>query len=133
MTRTFCAQVLISLAGCCAAVGQGRPIDWPSLFGDAQRTGWEKVDSRITRDNVKDFQLVLKRKLDNAQKGPHALTPPVVIGLLISYRGFKELAFVAGSSDNMWAIDADLDRVFWQKHFDTASKPQTGPCSSSAA
>jgi len=28
---------------------QGRPIDWPSYGGNAQRTGWEKSDIRITR------------------------------------------------------------------------------------
>jgi hypothetical protein len=128
------ARILISLTGCCLAHGQGRPIDWPSSGNDAQRTGWEKVDTRITKDNVKDFRLVLKRQLDNARKGPHSLTPPVIIGLLISYRGFKELAFVAGSSDNLWAIDADVDRVFWQKHFDTGSTPQpSGPCAGGSA
>jgi hypothetical protein len=133
--RTVGAPIAISLLGCCMASAQGRPIDWPSLGGDAQRTGWEKVDSRITKDTVKDFQLVLKRQLDNAQKGPHSLTPPVVIGLLISYRGFKELAFVAGSSDNMWAIDADMDRIFWQKHFDatTGTSEATGPCAGGMA
>ena len=120
--RRVAIQVAISLAGCAMAHAQGRPIDWPSYNGDAQRTGWEKIDSRITKDNVKDFQLVLKRKLDNGQTGPYSLTPPVMIGLLISYRGFKELAFVAGSSGNMWAIDVDTDRMFWQKHFDTTSR-----------
>src|SRR5947209_9298729 len=99
------------------ANAQGRPLDWSSFGNDAQRTGWEKSDIRITKENVKDFQLVLKRKLENKQ----TLTPPVVIGLLISYRGFKELAFVAGSSDNMWAIDADMDRIFWKKHFEYSS------------
>lgn len=104
------------------AFPQGRPIDWPSYNNDAQRTGWEKIDTRITRDNVKDFQLVLKRKLENGAGGPNSLTPPAILGLLISYRGFKELAFVAGSSGNMWAIDVDVDRIFWQKHFDSGSK-----------
>src|ERR1700733_7684656 len=103
--KRFSARVFISLAGCAAAYAQGRPLDWPSLGGDAQRAGWEKIDTRITKGNVKDFQLVLKRKLENAQSGPPSLTPPVMIGLLISYRGFKELAFVAGSSNNMFAID----------------------------
>jgi outer membrane protein assembly factor BamB len=104
------------------AFPQGRPIDWPSYNNDAQRTGWEKIDSRITKDNIKDVQLVLKRKLENGTGGPNSLTPPAILGLLISYRGFKELAFVAGSSGNMWAIDVDVDRIFWQKHFDSGSK-----------
>jgi hypothetical protein len=124
--RRVAIQITISLVGCCLASAQGRPIDWPSYNGDAQRTGWEKVDTRITKDNVKDFQLVLKRKLENGPGGPYSLTPPVVIGLLISYRGFKELGFVAGSSGNMWAIDVDVDRIFWQKNIDADSKAKPG-------
>src|SRR5580704_6377322 len=102
--RRLSVLAVMSLVCAGMANAQGRPIDWPSYGGDAQRTGWEKSDSRITKDNVKDFRLVLKRKLDNQRNG--LLTPPVLIGLLISYRGFKELAFVAGS-DKLWAIDAD--------------------------
>ena len=128
-TRRFSTQVAISLVGCCMANPQGRPIDWPSSSNDAQRTGWEKVDTRITRDNVKDFQLILKRKLETGSPGPHSLTPPVVIGLLISYRGFKELGFVAGSSGDLWALDLDMDRIFWQKHLDASPRTAaSGPC-----
>lgn len=130
--RRVSALAIISLACSGMAHGQGRPIDWPSYGGDAQRTGWQRSDSRITKENVKEFQLVLKRKLENRQAGPNSLTPPVIIGLLISYRGFKELAFVAGSSGNIWSIDADLDRIFWQKHLDSSgnkSKATTTPCS----
>jgi outer membrane protein assembly factor BamB len=118
--KTVFTLAIIS-AGCAAnASAQGRPVDWTSFGGDAQRTGWEKSDSRITRENVKDFQLVLKRKLEGPAKGPRSLTPPVVIGTLISYKGFKELAFVAGASGQIWSIDADTDRMFWQKRLDTA-------------
>jgi hypothetical protein len=102
-------------------------VDWPSYGGDAQRTGWEKSDSRITKENVKDFQLVLKKKLDNQQTGPHSLSASVIIGMLISYRGFKELAFVAGSSGSLWSIDADLERLFWQKQLDS---PANSACAS---
>ena len=122
------ASAVIFLAFAGMASGQIRPIDWPLYGGDAQRTGWEKGDSRITKENVKDFQLVLKRKLGNKSQ---SLTPPVVIGRLISYRGFKELAFVAGASDNLWAIDADMDRVFWQRHLDSAKAAESS-CSGSA-
>jgi PQQ-like domain len=131
--KTFLALAFISLGGADMAHAQGRSLDWPFFGGDAQRTGWEKSDSRITKENVKDFQLVLKRKLDNQQTGPRSLTAPVVIGNLISYKGFKELALVSGSSGNVWAIDADLNRMFWEKHFDSASTQSTanrsGSCS----
>ncbi len=126
--RKFLAVGVISF-GCSGLVhAQGRPIDWPSYGADAQRTGWEKSDSRITKENVSEFQLVLKRKLDNKEPGSRAISPPVIIGNLISYRGFKELAILAGSSDKVWSIDADLDRFFWQRQFDSSAKPGNSTC-----
>src|ERR1700730_11241227 len=121
--KKFVASVGISLAFPANAAAQGRPLDWSFYGGDAQRTGWEKSDYRITKDNVKDFQLVLKLKLDEG--GPRSLTPPVVIGNLISYRGFKELGFVAGSSGKLWSIDVDTSRIFWQKQLVSSSKPDS--------
>ena len=126
-TARFIA-ILLSLFCCSTANPQGRPIDWPSAAGDAQRTGWEKVDTRITKNNVKEFQLVLKRKLENPRAPQALLAPPIVLGLLISYRGFKELAFVADSANDMWAIDTDMDRIFWQRHFDSSAP--SGSCDS---
>ena len=125
--------LLLALVCMRGAYAQGRPIDWPLFGGDAKREGWEKVDSRITRENVKDFQIVLKQKLDNKRTGSQSLSAPVVIGLLISYRGFKELAFVSGSGDNVWSVDADLERMFWQRHFVTSGgKSKAGRCSAAA-
>ena len=57
----------------------------------------------------------------DSPKGPRPLQPPALLGNLISYRGFKELAFVASSSDIVYAIDADLGKIFWQKHLEYAS------------
>ncbi len=123
------ALAVISLA--CTAMANGQvAMDWPTLGGDAQRTGWAKVDDRITKENVKDFQLVLKRKFDMKEKGPRSLAPPVVMGRLISYKGFKELAFVAGGADDLWSIDVDLNRIFWHKHYDTAAS-SSAPCPAS--
>lgn len=124
--------LLLSLTLTCAMVAtpQGRPVDWPSSGGDARRTGWERSDIRITKDNIKDFQLVLERKLDGPQAGLRALTPPVVIGLLISYKGFKELGFVAGNSGDLWSIDLDTNKQFWHKRFPVSKAD--GVCASLA-
>jgi outer membrane protein assembly factor BamB len=45
--------------------------------------------------------------------------------MLISYRGFKELALIAGSSGDVWALDADLERLFWSRHLDSPSGPSS--------
>ena len=110
---------------------QPRPANWPTYGADAQRSGWEKADARISKETVKDFQLLWKMKLENQPKGPRPLMPPLILGNLISYRGFKELAFVAASSDIVYAIDADLGKTFWTKHLEYASldPPVTTPSS----
>jgi outer membrane protein assembly factor BamB len=41
---------------------------------------------------------------------------------LISYRGFKELAFVATNADIVYAIDADVGTLFWQKHLEYSTR-----------
>jgi hypothetical protein len=101
-----------------------RTTDWWAFGGDSQRDGWGKNEQSFTKDDVKNFRLLWQQKLDNstqgskAQTGVGALLPPVVLGRLIGYRGFKELAFVAGSNNKLWAIDADLNRLYWVEGFD---------------
>ena len=84
---------------------------------------WEKSDTRITLENVKDFGagVEVEVSFSYARTGPRSLTPPVIVGLLISYRGFKELAFVADDSGTVWSVDADLNRVFWKRQFEPGS------------
>src|SRR5690242_16476832 len=115
------AVILLSCAGLGNAQ-MGRTTDWWSYGGDAQRTGWEKNDQKFTKEDVKNFQLLWNMEFNNKQKGLRTLSAPVILGNLIGYRGFKELAFIAGSSDNIWVIDADLARMYWQKHFDTSAQ-----------
>jgi outer membrane protein assembly factor BamB len=115
--KKLCLLALVSAA---PLFSQRNAIDWPSLGNDAQRTGWEKSDSSITKDNVKTFQLVMKMSLDPKLKGDRSLSSPVVLGRIISYRGFKELAFVESADDHLWAIDADMNRIFWEKTFEKA-------------
>ncbi len=42
---------------------QPRPANWPTYGADAQRSGWEKADARISKETVKDLQLLWKMKL----------------------------------------------------------------------
>jgi len=118
---------------CCAALWVAaapaqaqRTADWLTHSGDPQRTGWQKVESSITKENVKDFKLLWKLQFDNEQKALHSILEPLILGRIITNRGFKEIAIVAGSADNIWAVDADLGRILWHKHFGYSSEvPQT--------
>jgi outer membrane protein assembly factor BamB len=92
----------------------GRTLDWPTYGGDLQRSGWEKSDARIVKDDfAKSFQLLWKLQ----QKSSRSLMAPIVLGNLIGYRGFKELAFIGGSDDALYVMDSDMNRMYWQQKF----------------
>ncbi|MBS1856671.1 MAG: PQQ-like beta-propeller repeat protein [Acidobacteria bacterium] len=108
---------LIGLLCAVAAPAQiGRTQDWDTFGGDTGRSGFERIEGQLNPGSVaKEFALLYKLKLDAAQaKGQRTVTPPVVISTLISYRGFKELAFSGGTDNSIYAINADLGRMFWQ-------------------
>jgi outer membrane protein assembly factor BamB len=117
--------LIFSAPVCLCAVmvlAQSRGGNWPTSGGDAQRSGWEGADARISKDTVKDLQLLFKLKLESQAKGSRPLLPPVIMGRLISYRGFRELAFVGSNADIVYAVDADLGIVFWQKHLEYSTR-----------
>ena len=121
--------VSLSLAAVCLPLAHaqvGRVADWLTHGGDAQRTGWQKYETVINKESVKGFQLLWKLKLENQQRALYSIFEPLIMGRLITNRGFKEMAYVAGSSDNIYAVDADLGRILWQRHFEHAADvPQT--------
>jgi WD40 repeat protein len=92
--------------------------DWPSLSGSPQREGWAKAEKAFTKENVGSLDLLYKFQADNQAKGLDALTSPIVDGMLITYLGFKEMLVFGGSSDNVYSVDADLNRIIWKRHFD---------------
>jgi outer membrane protein assembly factor BamB len=102
------------------ALGQNR--NWPTYGGDAQRTGWQGADAALSPSTVKDLQLLWKIKLEVQARGMRPVMPPLILGRLISYRGFRELAFVGTNSDIVYAIDADVGTIFWQKHLEYSTR-----------
>ena len=99
--------------------------DWLTFAGDPQRTGWARNESKLTRENVKGLKVEWSLKLDNVAKELNSLTVPLVVENVITPRGFKDLVIVAGSSDNLYAIDADTGKLFWKKAFTTEGKPRS--------
>lgn len=123
--RKLLGLAVICLSGAFVSHAQ-RATDWTTHSGDPQRSGWQKNETKITKESVKGVQLLWKLKLENQPKALHSLMEPLIIGNLITNRGFKELAIVGGSSDNIYAVDADLGKILWKRHFDyTSDTPQT--------
>jgi hypothetical protein len=121
--RSKCLLLLAVLPLCCwIALGQSRGGNWPTFGGDALRSGWSSADASINRDSVKDLQLLWKVKLEAQSRGARQVMPPVILGRLISYRGFRELGFVATNADIVYSLDVDLGTIFWTKHLEYATR-----------
>jgi len=100
-----------------------RGVDWMTVGNDAQRSSWVRRDAKISPETMRNpgFELVWKVKLKNEARQLSSLTPPVLFDFYISYRGFRSLGFLGGSSGSVTGLDIDLARIEWEKTFPSTS------------
>jgi outer membrane protein assembly factor BamB len=123
------AAAAMLAGGVMYAQGRGGQ-NWNTVSADAQRTGWLRTETRISRATFRTsesgaFRLLWKVEPDKQRRPLNTLTQPLILGNLISHRGFKSLAFVAGSSDVVYAYDYDLAKVYWSQRLNTGAAAQT--------
>ena len=98
----------------------GFSADWLTTGADPHRTGWQKNEKILNVNNVKNMTLLWTVKTDNQPRQMHNLFPPLIVEKVKTPSGFKEIALLAGISDNLYAIDIAKGEVIWQKHFTSA-------------
>jgi outer membrane protein assembly factor BamB len=101
-----------------------RAQDWTTAGYDAQRSSWVRADAKISPDNLRKpgFQFLWKVKVDAPATQTPGMTAPVLIDLVIGYRGFRALGFVGVGAGHVLAVDTDLGQIEWQRRF-TGSPP----------
>src|SRR5580704_10520862 len=105
----------IMLFGCAA----GWSADWLTDGHDPQRTGWQKDEKILNVANVGKMKLLWKVQTGNVPRQMHSLFPPLIVGKTAMKGGTREIAILAGASDNIYAIDVEKGEIVWQKHFET--------------
>jgi len=112
----------------CLSSTRGQSIgaaEWTTDSFDSQRDGWQRDETKLTKKNVKHLRLLWKVKTDNKPMGMQSFREPLLISGVNTSSGAKTLAILAGSSDKVYAIDADSGVLVWQKHLEWSSdKPQ---------
>jgi outer membrane protein assembly factor BamB len=101
------------------AAQAGRRAHWLMDGGDPQRTSWQRQETLISPSSVKDMRLLWTLKLDNQQREMHNIFAPLIIGDLQMPAGTREIAVVAGISDNVYGIDIATGKQLWKRHFDS--------------
>jgi outer membrane protein assembly factor BamB len=121
LVQRFYKSILAAAVGCSVAAAS-----WLTFGGDAQRSGWAKDETSITKENVRTLEVNWKIQFDNQAKELNALTAPVVIEPVYTNHGAEEYVIVGGSSDNLYAVNAETGKIAWQKHFANDAPAPTG-------
>jgi len=103
--------------------GQYGRGSWTTFGGDPQRTGWNKTETDLTADNVKNLKLEWSVKLDSEAKALSNLTAPLVRASVATPKGVKDLVIVAGVSGRVFVIDGDTGKLFWEKALSAEGTP----------
>jgi outer membrane protein assembly factor BamB len=96
-----------------------RRANWLTDGGDPQRTSWQRHEHLISPATVKEMALIWKLKLDNQPRQMHNLFAPLIISDVQVAGGPREIAIVAGISDNIYGIDVEKGTQIWKRHFDS--------------
>ena len=106
---------------------------WTTSGGDAQRSAWVRTDPRISKEAIAKapLQLLWKRQLEKPA-GQRSVSQPVLLPNIISYKGFKALAFV-GVANSVYSLDYDLNKIFWQRSLGASAGAAAGAAAPCAA
>ncbi|HET7220978.1 MAG TPA: PQQ-binding-like beta-propeller repeat protein [Vicinamibacterales bacterium] len=108
------AIVILVLSGVAGAAS-----DFLTEGVDNARTGWVRDEKVFTTANVGGTKLLWKVKLESTPRAMHNLFAPLVAERVTTPEGARELAVVAGVSDDLFGIDVVSGRQIWHRRFDS--------------
>jgi outer membrane protein assembly factor BamB len=99
--------------------------DWLTWGYDPERTGWNKGEATLSKDNVSRLEVKWSSQLSTPPRELvlSTLTAPLVVQGVNTSQGTKNLVFLVGSDDTVFALDADTGKIFWQKTFPNKLTP----------
>src|SRR6187200_3301713 len=97
----------------------GKATDFLTEGVDNARTGWVRDEKVFTPGNVGSMKLLWKVKLESKPRAMHNLFAPLVAERVTTANGTRELAVVAGVSDDMFGIDVATGKEIWHRQFDS--------------
>ena len=105
--------------------------DWLTFGHDPRRSGWAIEERDLSPENAANLELKWKTRVKNEAKALTALTAPLVTTEVTTAQGIKTLVFVAGSSNNLHALDAQTGSIVWSRQFESAgaaTRPDSWLC-----
>ncbi len=119
MLRKFCCFASLFLLRCPGAWAG----EWLTFAHDPQRTGWAVEERALSRANAANLRLEWKKELKNEPKEMTALTAPIVVNGVGTPQGTRNVVYLAGSSDVVFALDADTGEELWTQKLRVYATP----------
>jgi hypothetical protein len=125
MLKISTQKTLSALAGAalCCSMAVAQNGNWLVSGGDVQRSGWNKDEKKLSKTNVGNMKLLWKLHTDVYPHGLHTLMDPLVVQDVPTASGPKEMAYVLGVGDTLYAIDAKEGKLAWQHQFKYETLP----------
>jgi outer membrane protein assembly factor BamB len=113
------------------------PRDWTTWGYDQERTGWNRGETVLTKQNVSRLKLLWNTQLSTIPRDVvlSTLTAPLVVENVQTAQGTMNLVVLLGADDTAFAVNADTGKVVWQKTFPNAIAqvhPTNWECSNTA-
>jgi len=99
----------VAMAGCLAEWS----ADWLAGGNDFERTHWQKDEKLLSPTTAKNMKLLWKIQLDSKPRVMSNLFTTLVAGSVTTKSVPKEVAIVAGVSDDLFALDAITGTILW--------------------
>ncbi len=116
-------STLLLAAALTLSCGVGWGVDYLTEGVDAARTGWLRGEKVFNLQNVGGMKLLWKTKLDSQTREMHNLFPPVIAEDVPTAAGPKEIAIVAGISDDLFGLDAKTGEQLWHTKYQSSYVP----------
>lgn len=93
--------------------------EWTTWGYDQERTAWNRGERTLDRKNVSKLKLQWSTKLSTPVTDVvlSTLTSPIIAAGVPTPQGPKNLVYLLGADDTLFALDADTGAIAWQKTF----------------
>ena len=105
----------------------GQTGQWITYSHDPQRSGFAADEHAFSLGNIVTLGLDWKTVVPNEPLFLTGLTAPLIVRAVKTAAGERNLVIVAGSSDHMFALDAETGELAWKQDLAlTQPRPQDG-------
>ncbi len=108
--------------------------EWVTWGYDPERSGWNRAENTLSTRNVSRLRSVWTTQLSTPTElnTLSTVTAPVIAAGVTTPQGKKDILYVHGRDDTLFALDVASGQILWQKTFINpvkATKPPDWQCS----